>query len=104
MDRHPSEPEPSPPARATRAFVVAVALVAALWDLVVYLVWGGPATISTQVGDWLASAWGWLLLPVAGVTVGHLLGMMPPGTPAALGRLALFGAAVAGGYWVTRSA
>lgn len=105
MEHPPSDdrlPRLQSPALATRWFVIIVAIAVGVWDLVVYLVWGGPATVSTQIGNWFASSWGWVLLPVTGFVVGHLVGMMPIVTPAVFGRLALFGFAMVVGYWVTR--
>ena len=67
-----------PPARRTR-LILAVSLVAlAVYDLGVFAVYGGPASISTAIGQWIAGYW-WFAV-VFGAVFGHLTAMMPTGT------------------------
>lgn len=88
--------------RRTRVVVLAGVLLYSLYDLWVYLRYGGPATISTAVGEWMAAPWyGWLVCVVVGGLAGHFAGMLPATATYPLGRLTAFGLSVAAVYLLT---
>lgn len=58
-------------ARRTRVIVIVAVVLLAVYDLVVYLIWGGPATISTAVGNWSGASV--LVSVLLGGLLGHLL-------------------------------
>lgn len=89
-------------ARRTRRYVLLGVLLFAAYDLWAWLRYGGPATVSTAVGEWMAApVWGWLVCGIVGGLAGHLAGMLPTSAPNPLGRLAVFGLSVAALYLLT---
>lgn len=89
-------------ARRTRILVLIGIAVYSVYDLVVKVVFGGVSTISTAVGGWLGAVWyGWAVCIILGGLFGHLVGMMPVGTPHLLWRVLVVGMSAAVAYWVT---
>ena len=89
--------------RITQTLVVATTCTWIIWDLLVYFKVGGPATISTCIGELQAVNLfvGLLLACGFGVLVGHLIQMVPSGDPYLMYRWVAMLVGLVVGIWVT---
>jgi hypothetical protein len=61
--------------RLTAVLLIVPLLAWGIYDIVIYWLRGGVATISTVIGGWLA--WSYWIVAAFGLLCGHLLGSAP---------------------------
>ncbi len=89
--------------RLTAVIVIVLAVVLAIYDLIVYKIIGnGYATISTIIGDAYTQWYGYPLLFVSGFLLTHFYRMMPVAYQFEMWRIAALFAGGLAGWILTR--